>query len=342
MALRFVDGASGYDTVHGPQKWSLFGAPTTINPTNGRRGSPCIRIPNWDGTLGQVLTDQTTYIIGFAFRVSALPSVAKNLVTLYDNGFTNQCSIALNPSGTISGYRGNVDSGVVLGTSSATIVPNVYAYIEVKFTVDNTVGIINVRKDNILILALGGVDTAQSVNNTAQSIYFIQNITAEATTIDIDDLYILDGTGALNNAFLGDCRIDTMIPNGSGISTGWTPFGATPNFQNVDDGIVNDDADYNSASGIGPIDTYNFPDIALPLGPIAGVVLNLTVRRDDAVDRIFNYCVKTGVATTATNNTHCTNSYVRYSKVYETDFNTSAPWDLSGLNLAQFGIKSNS
>ena len=47
-------------------------------------------------------------------------------------------------------------------------------------------------------------------------------------TLDIDDLYICDGTGsAPHNTFLGDCRVDTLLPTADGTAQQWTPSTGT-------------------------------------------------------------------------------------------------------------------
>lgn len=339
MALRFIDGASGYATAKGAEKWSTFGPPMSVTATNGRRSTASIRSTNWDSTLINVFDNQATWIIGFAINVSALPSVIKNLISVTDVG-APQCGIAIKPDGAIAAYRGDI-TGTLLGTSAVgVIVPGTFAYIEVQFTVNNTTGVVSVRKDNTSVLNLTAQNTRVTGNNFANQVMWIQNTVAEAiTSIDLDDIYILDGTGALNNAFLGDCRVDNTVPNGSGSLSAWSAFGTTPTFTNVDDVLVNDDVDYNFASTAGSRELYAFPDIAPVLGTVAGVVVNLTVRKDDATVRTFRDLIKSGVTfwTGGTIFTPTT-SYIRYMTVHEVDPNTSSPWTIANINSAEYGI----
>lgn len=337
MALRFIDGASGYDTAHAGEKWSNFSVQMTVTLANGRRSSPSLRASNWSGNVQKVLDAQPTWILGFAFNVAALPAATRQIASVIDTA-TVQCSIALNPTGTISAFRGS-SGGTLLGTSSVVITPGIYSYIEVLFTVNNTTGVITVRKDGVTILNLTAQNTRSTANNFADLIMFLQN-SSESATIDIDDIYVLDATGPFNNAFLGDCRVDNTVPNGAGALTAWSPFSASPNFLNVDDGLVNDDTDYNFTSTPGARDLYDFPNIAPTVGAVFGVAVNLTVRKEDATARTFRALVRSGVTNYPGSTIFSpTTSYVRYcTPIYETDPNTAAAWTIANVNAAQFGI----
>jgi len=56
----------------------------------------------------------------------------------------------------------------------------------------------------------------------------------------LDDVYVCDITGVINNDLLGDVAVDTLLPIANGDSAGFTVFGSqitpfTKNFQAVDD-----------------------------------------------------------------------------------------------------------
>lgn len=340
MTLRFIDGAQGYNTAQMQRKWTggLSGS-VAVNATGGRRGGPSIRGTNYaDGVASPTFTAQSTWIVGFAYKTSALPAATRGIFQLYDSsGVGFQISINLKSDGTLEARRGT-DSGTLLGTTTAVITAGTFCYLEVKVLISDTVGTVDIRKDGVSILALTAQDTKNTAVATADVIRFGNSLTSSAATIDFDDIYIFDSTGATNNNFAGDCRVDTTFPNAAGNKSQWTPS-AGSNYQNVDEDPANDDTDYNFASVAATRDLYAFPDIVPTTGTVYGVVVNMTARKDDATARTFRALTRSGGADFAGGTTHTlTTSYAMYQQVLETDPNTSAAWSIANVNLAEFGV----
>lgn len=347
MTLLFIDGAQGYNTSQFGRKWnsSLGVTSVTINATSGRRSGPGIRCANWlgngfDWTDGPVTF--TTMIVGFAFKVAAIPSAARQILSMGSGVGTNaeNVSLHLTPTGTLRVDRGgNSTGGATLGTSIATVTVGTYCYLELKVLFSDTVGTVDLRKDGISILALTGQDTLVTAVGPTSGLAWMNGDTAEAGTIDFDDIYVCDGIGsAPQNTFLGDCRVDTTFPNGVGNLSQWTPS-AGSNFQNVDEDPADDDTTYNFASAADSRDLYAFPAIAPTTGTVFGVAVNMIVRKDDAAARTFKDYVRSGVtnfegATTFTADT----AYDMFTQIHETDPNTAAAWTIANINLAEFGI----
>lgn len=339
MTLRFIDGANGYDTAHITRKWTAnFSG--TINATSGRRGGPGLRFANWNDATRLTLDLQSTWVVGFGFRCTALPSVRRGLLgcLLVSAGIT-QCSISINPDGTITAHRDWPPSNVVLGTSSAVVTAGTYCYLEVRFVINQTAGSIEVRKDGVVILSVTSVDTQVHASIAASDQFqFLITSSSEAGTIDFDDIYICDGNGIINNNFLGDLRVDAVFPNGAGNSSVFTPSTGS-NWQNVDDTPSDDDATYNSASGVGAIDLYAFPDIAPTVGTVFGIASYLTMKKDDSDPHTARDLIRRSATNYSGTTKTLTTSYAMYTEIHEIDPSTLAQWTIANVNAAEFGLE---
>lgn len=337
MTLIFMDGAQGYNTAQMSRKWNagVTGSPT-INATGGRRSSPSIRLANWNEGVSRGVTASATWIVGFAIKVSALPSAARAMFVFSDGGI-NHVSICLNADGTVAARRGSA-TGTILGTSTAVLTAGVFAYLEAKVLISDTVGTVDIRKDGISILSLTVQDT-RNVGNASADIMQFGGSSAEAATIDYDDIYVCNNAGsAPQNTFLGDSRVDTTFPNAAGNKSQWTPS-AGSNYQNVDEDPANDDTDYNFASVAATRDLYAFPDIAPTTGTVYGVAVNITARKDDATARTLRELTRRGGTDYAGAVTQTlTTSYAMYTEILEQDPSTSAAWSIANVNLAEFGV----
>jgi hypothetical protein len=84
-----------------------------------------------------------------------------------------------------------------------------------------------------------------------------------ATSAWIDDLYVCDGSGSVNNDFLGECRVLTLLPSdGNGSNNDFdTSAGGSPADHGamVNDTTPNDDTDYVSSSTVDHVDSWNYP-----------------------------------------------------------------------------------
>src|SRR4029079_19356311 len=134
-------------------------------------------------------------------------------------------------------------------------------YLELKVTIDNSVGTVTVRVNGVVWLALTGIDNQATASATWNELGINRpGSTTAGIQWDCDDLYVGDGSGAAPwNDFLGECRVDARVPTGPGATTTWTPsVGA--NWQCVDEIPPNDDTDFTTAAAAGLTDTFVVED----------------------------------------------------------------------------------
>jgi hypothetical protein len=333
MALRFTDGFDHYATADLSLKYSASRS-TTIGSTYGRYGSSGALLEP-GGYIQRTIDDQGTWIVGFAFKPMAYFSSAVALIRFYDSADAVQNTVSITSAGLIALYSG--DQSTLLATSSvAPFTLGSWSFVECKTVISDT-GSLEVKVDGTSIVSYSGDVQASATLSTAQKIRINQAGSGSANSY-LDDLYILDGTGSLNNDFIGPMRIKTIYPSGAGTTKQFTGVGDTTNtYLNVAETPANEDTSYNYANTAGMIDSFVCSDI-FP-GTVYGVNSNLRARKDDSDTRTFAALTRSGGTDYAGTTQTLTSSYANYSQVWETNPNTSAAWTASEVNAAEFGYK---
>ena len=174
---------------------------------------------------------------------------------------------------------------------------------------------------NQLVLFGGGLGVGESIVN-----YF-------------DDLYLCDGLGSVNNTFLGDIRVQALLPTSDGAATDWTPSAGSDHYALVNEVPSDGDASYVASATPGDIDEYGVTPIAVASGTVFGVQVGLYARKDDAGSRNIAPVVRESGTDHVGSDIALGASYAYYFQVYDEDPATSAAWTIAGINGDQFGVK---
>jgi hypothetical protein len=347
--LLFMDSFAHYVTADLATKWPSSAGTVAITATDGRRSSPGLR---FSSSVAYAMRGpspaDTTAIVGTAFKANTLAvgTDPLNFLGVYDlNANREHVHLRANADGSIAAYRGstavfgpgNPISATLLGSSAGSVLAaGVYAYVELKVVIHDSAGAVTVRVNGTAVLTLTSIDTANG-SSAWTSVWL--GCYGEGKTVDFDDVYVLDGTGAAPwNTFLGDCRVDPLVPTAAGATTGWTPSTGA-NWQNVDDAAPNGDTDYNSAATSPLTDTFVVQDAPVVGATIYGLQHCLNMKKSDA-----------GVCTVAPVIRHSGVDYpgtalspgLTYAyglQIAATNPGTSAAWVEADFNAAQFGYK---
>lgn len=332
MALRFVDSFDHYATADLASKWTSVTSMTVAS--GGRNGTSKLTSTNTNNSdAKKVLDAQATWIVGFAFSFSGAHVSNKFLVRFVD-GTTEHVDLRMTTSNLLFVTR----NGTTLGTGTTALSSSVFYYLELKVTISDTVGVVNLKINGNTELNLTSQDTRNAGNASADTIFIAKaGVDNNGATSNWDDFYVCDSTGSVNNDFLGDVRVQAILPSGAGNTTQWTPS-AGSNFQNVDDTTPNGDTDYNSTSTATNKDTYAFGDLTPTSGSIKGLQWLAYVRKDDAGARTVAPVYRSTSDFDGTTQS-VLDSYVYLREIKELNPNTSAAWTISEVNAAEFGIK---
>lgn len=343
MTMRFSDSFDHYETADISLKWTSVGGVSPTIAASGRNGTNGMRFANLMGSsVSKTLDNQQTWIIGFSINAAAFPVADAPLVQVVDAGVT-QVTLSLASDGKLKAYRGEGWSGgansVLLGTSSSGISAGVETYIEFKVIIDNTIGEVSIRIAASSVLSLTGQDTQVTANAFASVITLGEDSGAVVLQIDIDDLVIMDGVGALNSNFLGDVRVEALFPNGVGNYAQWTPQGSGINYQNVDETPDDDDTTYNVEGTTGDKDSFAFQNVSISSGTIKALVTHMMARKDDAGVRQIRRFARIGGTDYAGSSVTVASSYSYHSEVLETNPATASLFTIAEANAAEFGVE---
>ncbi|NCC03457.1 MAG: hypothetical protein EOM37_05340 [Proteobacteria bacterium] len=338
MALRFIDGFDHLTTLaQYLYKYNEASSASYIAPDIGRRsGSNAVRLYSTSGYLTKTLDEQATWIVGAAFKMAAMPSGNAAIFQFRDNTGNAQASLCVTSGGSLSLLRGTT-SGTVLATSAGALVAGAWNFIEGRLTIADSGGLFEVRVNGEVWATYTGDTKYSSTLATANSI----RISGFPSAVQVwyDDLYICDGTGAVNNGYLGDVRVDTLFPSGVGASAQFTPTGSATNWENVDDAAPDDDTSYNASETAGQIDSFTFADLTALNAAIMGVQANILARKDDAGNRQMRAVARVGSTNYEGADLTLTDSYLDHRTIWNQNPATAAAWTEAEINAAEFGYK---
>lgn len=338
MSLLFIDGFDHYATADINTIYSITSGSPVISASAGRRGGGAILIPSNSSSGSQVtiaITAGDVFIFGFAMKIDVYPGGNKSFFNLNDAG-SGQIGFGLNSTGNLLAYRG----GTIIGTSTYILPQNTWTYIEFKTTIHNSTGAYEIRANGINVLSASGIDTQATANASANSI----SLGATGTllinlTLSLDDFYICDDAGSTNNTFLGDCRVDTLLPNADGNYSQFTPSTGTTHYVLVDEATPNT-TDYNSSATAAQKDSYGLANLAtLSSQTIFGVMATAYAAKTDAGARSIKVGMRSGTTDTVSAGQGLSTGYLYFHNIHETDPNTAAAWTESGVNSAELLVE---
>jgi hypothetical protein len=344
MTIRFIDGFDYYATSQVTTKWSNQNVSLiNIAMVPGRFGGSGLQVNSDVNWISRVLDNQPTWVMGFAFKTASYATPGP-IAFLHEGGST-QTQLYLNGDGTLSVYR-NVTQ---LGKSIYAVPQNAWVYLEWKSTINSVNGYYEVRVGGTPIL-YGSGNNSNTGNAFANEVGIGYNPQGSNNSFvhAYDDLYCLDGTTgpqAGDNTFLGERRVDVIIPTGAGTYSQFTKGGSTinaSNWQQVAEMPPDNDVTYNFSSTAGQIDSFmHTPATGSP--PIINAVqFNITARIDDATTRNVSPFIRLAGTDYPQSGISVPNSsYLNLFNIAELD-PSGSPWNVNTINSMEIGYKLNS
>lgn len=334
MSLLFCESFD--DGLSALGKWDAF-AVNQLSGSFGRHGSGIKLQASGNRLVKRIAAadESATIIVGTAVR---LDSLARTMIIqlLSDTAATVHISIENSPADySLNIYKGQ--TGTLLGNVACGA--SIWHYVEVKCLLSDTVGTVEVRVDNRVVFTFSG-DTKNGGTKTTFDAFSIGpgNI-SNVGNVAIDDVYLCNDAGAVNNDFLGDCRVDVLLPDGNGNYSQLVGSDAdsTDNYLLVDEAAPNT-TDYVGVGAVnGDIDTYAFA--ALPTGSagIAGVFHRQYAATSDAGARSVRSVARVAATDYPGADLALASTYGVQSTLWELNPNTSALWTPTEVNAAEFG-----
>lgn len=332
MALRFFDGFDHYAASKILNKWTTIS--NTITFVGGRFGGSALST-NQRSLTKAFVDSQPEWIFGSAMQFSVSSDAE---VFNWYNGATLQGTLAWRASTrTLAYYRGN-SAGTLLGSGTKVLLGNVWYYLELRVVFNDTTGIVQLKIDNGLEIDLSGQDTNNAGGNAANTLL----LAGPVGGFQYDDLYLCDGTGpAPYNTFLGDCRVETLLPNGNGNSSqlAGSDGNSVDNYLLVDEADPNDDTDYVESSTVGQKDTYAYSDLAVTSGTVYAVQIAPWAKKTNAGFRSIKTIGRLSGTEEDSAEILLPSSYSYPAFDIRTTKPGGGAWTIADVNNAEFGVK---
>jgi hypothetical protein len=298
----------------------------------------------------RIFSNTETIIIGAAVKaLSTTEDYTYHSIFHFKDGETTQVQLCFSGDGRLVVYRaGDQNDGttaVTLAVGNTYLATDTWYYIEMKVTFhNNSLGQVVVRINESEEINLQGVTTSMTSNNYANSVQFRNNAGGEESSKYYDDIYIFNGVdsgvaGMPNNDFIGDCRVDKLVPNGGGSTTELTPINAAYNWDAVNEIPSNQDADYVESNVIGAKDTYTVstPSVTNPV--VYGMVLYTHAKKNNPGTRIATSVIRSNSAEQDGLNMNLGTGYQYFMDTYEYNPITDTQWSAEDIENLEIGIK---
>jgi hypothetical protein len=327
MALKLIEGFEGFGTTTGTDVSSLVACKytTTGKPAlaAGRfSGYSMVRADSTTTYVDQSIALATDFVVGFAIK--HISGIATHNIFIFTGTGGNTLAISHASAGTLTLYRNSTSLCV---TSGVTWTAGQWYYIEFQFHQNATTGTCEIRVDGVTRASASSVNTDVGTISTLR-------LTLAATTLCLDDIYILDSSGTHNTTFLGPMRVVALYPTGD-VQTDWTPSTGADHYALVDENPAST-TDYVSSGYVNDKDLFSYQALA-DARSIAGIQINTQCH--SAGNVYVATPIKSGSTTDAGTGTAVGGTEMTVTRVSETDPATSAPWELTGINAANFGVE---
>ena len=326
MPTVFMDSFDHYSTSDIGKKWTA-GNSGAISAGNGRGGSASVR---WSGSQNGPevsVANLVTVYAGFAFRMQddGMLSDALAILRLLDGG-SIQLDMCLNTDNFIMVKRGG--TSVVATAGTGALAAGSFYHIESRFTLHPTVGSCEVRVNGTVVLNATGLNLVTSGNVYCNTVMLLTG--GGTSTYDFDDFWIT------TDAFLGDCRVIALLPQGPGNYSQWTPS-AGLGWQCVDEASMNGDTDYVSSGTPGQRNSYDFASAGS--GIVKAVQQVSACRKDDAGSRTMKQFARISGTDYDGSAISVGDSYAMQRRVMDVNPATGTAWTAAQVDAAEFGCK---
>jgi hypothetical protein len=356
MALLYIDGFDFQDAV---MRWVVSGPTAEISYATATRfgaGKAATLNTLSNTTTLSILrpfTPSSSVYIGAAVQAGLegdgnVNNPTGNLFGICsDGGTTGHIYIRRMATNAIALYRGDPNggqsgspSGTLIATSVAGVLDGNWHYVEVFASINATTGQVTVKVDGNAVITFTGNTKNGGTSTNIDAVRFRTGkyFASSNCIISIDDLYVCDATGGVNNTFLGDVRVQSMAPSGAGSSTQLTPTGAANNYANVNENPYNS-ATYNASSTVGQRDTYTLSDLAANTTSVFGVQSVAHMQKSDAGTANAKIALKSGAGVYYDATQSLGSSTAAYTQVRETDPATATAWTVGNANALEAGME---
>lgn len=332
MTLIIIDGCQ---TGGGSTKWGTGSFGNRVTP--GRfTGSAAY---SNQATLIKDITPTAEVFAAAAFLPDGTNTVDQ--ITCYTDGGTVQhVTVFRTAAGFIEARRGT-RTGTLLATGTTPVPDALWYHLQVHIQVADSGGVVQVRLNGAgtnEINFTGDTKNGGTSTNIDRVTFRTHPVVTDNTWIS--DIALLDGTGTVNNTWPGDCRVQTLVPNGNGDTSQGvgSDSDSTNNYLLVDE-LPFSSTDYVGFTTDGEGDTYTLTDLAAATTTVKGVQLVFSAAKSDAGTKSIKRRMRSVGTTYVGSSIALGTSYQTSIELFENDPATAAAWTVSGVNALEAGAE---
>lgn len=341
MALLYLDGFEAYGNTANAvttanvvgQSWVAVSESSMKVQTGRTLGLAISMVSSTTRIIKSDLdTTNATMVVGVGINVDTPSGAAFSPIWLRTDDVWGM-NVQINTNGSVS-VRRNITT---LATSSNTglITANTWHYIVFKILCDNSAGTYEIWVDGTSELSGTGADTREHASKSYHNGIQLRAGTLSQAVL-YDDLYILDGSGSVNNDTLGAKVVSIIWPTGDN-TTEWTANSGGNHYSEVDDPVFDED-DFISTDNSTDQDIFDYGSIANSAN-ISAVQVTSDCKESSAK----SYELKTLAASTGNTVNGATQfvgstDWSALSVVFEEDPD-GASWTPGTVNSTKFGVE---
>lgn len=355
--IDFADNAAGLWTGFTENSSSL-GDLAWVN-TKARTGSGSVRIYSTSNGISRYIykTLPSTYTevfvgVGVLWDSGSAFTEGHNgagvqFLSLVSSASNIQITMAIDTStNVIRLYRGQINDNNLLGSGTTPITADIFHYIELNATINDTTGAATVKVDGITDITLTGIDTntgTANVGTIRMGVLPSGNITFGGAAADFyfDDVVVNDTSGTVANSWPNQAGVQLLTPNADGNYTAWTSTGGAVDYTEVDDvaawgGLPDGDTTHLSSATTGQRTSVGLTGVT-GAGDVLGVMLLTNAASSVATADTMNQFVRVNGTDYDSTAFSPGTSYAWRTDILTLNPDTSAAWTTAEIETMELG-----
>lgn len=260
-----------------------------------------------------------------------------------DGGTIRHISVAINAlMKRYEVWRGDSPTPTLLAVSESNLVPlNTWTHIETRVKIHDTLGEVEVRREESTIISATGLDTRNGGAGTIDFVEFHLQGFGNLGFGWCTDLHIANEQGSLYNSFLGHHRGYWLDPTSQGNYNEQTGSDGnqTDTHLLVDELGVPNDSDYYASATVGHRQTFGMRDLT----PTTGTVLALDIRarnlKTDAGAKKLRSLLRRSSTDVAGADWIVDVTADSDHELYDQDPVAAAAWTIANVNATEIGTE---
>lgn len=277
--------------------------------------------------------------VGYSSYIPVLPSSDGHIRTHFCDG-ANGVNVFMDMSttGVMRLFSGKYPFALLGQTAGPVMTAQAHYHVEAFVTIHPTAGVFKLAINEQLVMDLSGIATKNpdSATTEVSQLSFICGAGyGSPRRWDMDDFYIYDTQGTLNNAFpVGDMRVMLETPVADTTQADFTKSVGTDGFSLINE-VTPDDAGFVQASAPGQKSDFELTDVPPEITLIAGIFVHTRASKSDAGPaQLKSSIVSAGIPGGGQSRPMTTNASY-WSDAVEKDPATNQRWTRAAVNAAR-------